>query len=63
MTRRLEAAPGLRVAARPGDMREAERLVRSNRAYAVVLIPADSERAVLRGTTASITTFYNASYS
>ena len=63
LTRRLEAAPGLRVAARPGDMREAERLVRSNRAYAVVLIPADSERAVLRGATASVTTFYNASYS
>ncbi|QKS01365.1 ABC transporter permease [Sphingomonas sp. CL5.1] len=63
LTRRLDAAPGLRVAARPTDMRAAEALVRSNRAYAVVLIPADTERAVLRGETGSITTFYNASYS
>ena len=29
----------------------------------MVLIPADTERAVLRGSTGSITTFYNASYS
>ncbi|MBS0283342.1 MAG: ABC transporter permease [Proteobacteria bacterium] len=63
LTRRLDAAPGLRVAARPADMHAAEALVRSNRAYAVVLIPADTERAVLRGSTGSITTFYNASYS
>jgi ABC-2 type transport system permease protein len=63
LTRRLDAAPGLRVVARATDMKAAERLVRSNRAYAVVLIPADTERAVLRGTTGSITTFYNASYS
>jgi ABC-2 type transport system permease protein len=63
LTRLLDAAPGLSVAARPADMATAERLVRSNRAYAIVLIPTDSERAVLRGTTASIPTFYNASYS
>ncbi|WCM28554.1 ABC transporter permease [Sphingomonas sp. QA11] len=63
LTRRLDAAPGLRVAARPADMRAAEALVRSNRAYAVVLIPANTERAVLRGTAGSVTTFYNASYS
>ena len=63
LTRRLDAAPGLHVAARPADMRAAEALVRSNRAYVVVLIPADTERAVLRGSTGSITTFYNASYS
>ncbi|WEK00957.1 MAG: ABC transporter permease [Candidatus Sphingomonas phytovorans] len=29
----------------------------------MVLIPANTERAVLRGTTGSVTTFYNASYS
>ncbi|MFT3976549.1 MAG: ABC transporter permease [Sphingomonas bacterium] len=63
LTRRLDATPGLKVAARPADMAAAEHLVRSNRAYAVVLIPADTERDVLRGGTASITTFYNASYS
>src|SRR5690606_16959123 len=63
LTRRLDAAPGLRVVAQVPNMLAAERIVRSNRAYAVVLIPADTERAVLHGTTGSITTFYNASYS
>ncbi|MBN9506335.1 MAG: ABC transporter permease [Altererythrobacter sp.] len=63
LTRRLDASPGLRVAARPPDMAEAERLVRARAAYAVVLIPRGTERAVLRGETASVTTFYNASYS
>jgi len=63
LTRRLDASPGLGVAARPPDMAEAERLVRARAAYAVVLIPRGTERAVLRGETASVTTFYNASYS
>lgn len=63
LTRRLDAAPGVSVVARPAEMGAAERLVRSGKAYAVVLIPTDTERAVLRGTTANITTFYNASYS
>ncbi len=63
LTRRLDAAPGLRVAARPADMREAERLVRAGDAYAVVLIPRETDRAVLRGETGSLTVFYNASYS
>jgi ABC-2 type transport system permease protein len=63
LTRRLDAAPGLRVAARPPDMPEAERLVRSRTAYAVVLVPRGTERAVLRGETAGLIIFYNASYS
>lgn len=63
LTRRLDAAPGLRVAARPADMQEAERVVRRGDAFAVVLIPHGTERAVLRGETGSLTTFYNASYS
>lgn len=63
LTRRLDAAPGLRVVARPPDMAEAERLVRSRTAYAVVLVPRGTERAVLRGGTADLTVFYNASYS
>ena len=61
LTRRLDAAPGVSVVARPAEMGAAERLVRSGKAYAVVLIPTDTERAVLRGTTANITTFYTAS--
>lgn len=63
LVRRLDASPGLRVAARPPDMPEAERLVRSRTAYAVVLIPRGTQRAVLRGETAGLTIFYNASYS
>lgn len=63
LTRRLDAAPGLRVAARPSDMPAAERLVRSKAAYAIVLIPRETGRAVLRGQTGSLTVFYNASYS
>lgn len=63
LTRRLDAAPGLRVAARAPDMPEAERLVRSRTAYAVVLVPRGTERAVLRGESADLTVFYNASYS
>lgn len=62
LTRRLDAAPGLRVVARPPDMLEAERLTRSNAAYAIVLIPRETQRAVLRGQTGSLTVFYNASY-
>ncbi|HEV7311188.1 ABC transporter permease [Sphingopyxis sp.] len=63
LVRRLDASPGLRVAARPPDMPEAERLVRSRIAYAVVLVPRGTQRAVLRGETAGLTIFYNASYS
>ena len=63
LTRRLDAAPGLRVTARPPDMREAERLVRSRAVYAVVLIPRETEQTILRGETANVVTFYNASYS
>lgn len=63
LTRRLDAAPGLRVVARSPDMPEAERLVRSRTAYAVVLVPRGTERAVLRGESADLTVFYNASYS
>ena len=61
--RRLDAAPGLRVAAVAGDMKEAEHLVRARHAYAVVLIPTGTARTVLRGGTARVLAFYNASYS
>lgn len=63
LIRKLEASPGLKVAARPADMAQAEHLVRANAAYAVVLIPRDLERTVLRGETGKILLFYNASYS
>lgn len=61
--RRLDAAPGLRVAAVTGDMKQAEHLVRTRHAYAVVLIPTGTARTALRGQTARLLAFYNASYS
>ncbi len=61
--RRLDAAPGLRVAAVAGDMKEAEHLVRARHAYAVVLIPTGTARTAMRGGTARVLAFYNASYS
>ena len=63
LVRRFDAVPGLKVAARPAEMEDAEHLVRSNSAYAVILIPSGLERAVLRGETGEILVFYNASYS
>ncbi|KAK0330202.1 hypothetical protein LTR94_033770, partial [Friedmanniomyces endolithicus] len=63
LVRRLDASPGLHVAARPKDMAEAESVVRSNRAYAIVMLPQGLERAVLRGEAGRVLVFYNASYS
>lgn len=63
LVRRLDAAPGLRVVARPAEMQAAEHLARSRRIYAVVHIPDELERDVLRAATGSVTLFYNASYS
>ncbi|QZP07624.1 ABC transporter permease [Caenibius sp. WL] len=63
LIRRLDAAPGLRVAARSADMQDAEQAVRSRTVYAILLIPRDTERAILRGETGNLTVFYNASYS
>lgn len=63
VTRRLDAAPGLRVTDRPADMVAAEQLARAKSIYAIVLIPQETERAVMQGRTARLTVFYNASYS
>lgn len=63
LTRRLDAAPGVAVAAQPEDLATAERLVRMRKVYAIVLIPPEASRDVLRGETGKITVLYNASYS
>lgn len=63
LVRRLDAAPGIAVIERPTDMKAAEHAVRSRRAYAAVLIDSATTRAILRGGTAPIIVFYNASYS
>ncbi|MDZ3832814.1 MAG: ABC transporter permease [Sphingopyxis sp.] len=63
LIRRLDAAPGLAVAARTSDMAAAERLIRTRRVYLIVSIPPEAARQVLRGDSSKITLFYNASYS
>lgn len=63
LTRRLNAAPGIAVRERAADMAAAEQAVRSGRAYAVVLIDPATTRTILRGGTAPVVAFYNASYS
>lgn len=63
LTRRLDAAPGLSVVGQASDLGAAEVIVRSGRAYAVVLIDRDTTRQVLQGGTAEIGALYNASYS
>lgn len=60
---RMDAAPGLHVTASMPDLTEAEHLVRSGRAYAILLVPEGTGRAVLRGETAPVVLFFNASYS
>ena len=63
LVRRLDAAPGIVVRGRSADIAAAERAVRSRRAYAVVFIDPTTTRTVLRGGTAPVVVFYNASYS
>ncbi|MFN7174643.1 MAG: ABC transporter permease [Thermaurantiacus tibetensis] len=45
----IEAAPGLRLAAKPADMAEAERLLRAGAVRAAVLVPADAPARIHAG--------------
>jgi ABC-2 type transport system permease protein len=58
---RIEAAPGLRLAARAPDMAAAEAMVRAGRVRAAVLVPEQTARQVLAGA-APLILYYNASY-
>ncbi len=62
LARDISAVPGLRVAYRPANFREAMTLVRQGEAYAVVLIPRETERNVLRGRQAHVVAYANAMY-
>ena len=62
LVRRLDAVPGVRVAARPADLTQAWSEVRALRAFAVVHVPAGAERQVLRGGSAVVFAYYNASH-
>lgn len=63
LIQRLDTSSGLMVKAQTNNMAEAQKLVRSSKAYAIAYIPKDTEQAVLRGSTGKILIFYNASYS
>jgi ABC-2 type transport system permease protein len=62
LVRMLDAAPGLRVTARPASLGEAWPLVRGLDVYAVLYVPRDATRRLRRGELGTLTAYYNASY-
>lgn len=58
---RIEAAPGLALAAKVPDMAAAEKLIRARHALAAVLVPPDTARRALNGQ-APVILYFNASY-
>jgi ABC-2 type transport system permease protein len=62
LTRDIEAVSGLRVAYRPASFHDAMSLVRQGEVYAVVLIPHETERTILRGRQAYVVAYTNAMY-
>ncbi len=62
LARMLDAAPGLRVAARPSGLPQAWSGVRAGDTFAVVYVPAGAEREILRGGSAVVFAHYNASH-
>jgi ABC-2 type transport system permease protein len=58
----IGAAPGLRVAERADDLKNATRAIRSGQAIAAVYIPPLFERDLLAARRPQIITFYNAQY-
>ena len=62
LIRKLDAAPGLSVSARPASLVEAWPLLRRREVYALAYLPPDLTRQVARGETASVVAYYNASY-
>ena len=62
LVRMLDAAPALRVAARPSSLSRAWPLTRSLEVYAVVYVPRDASREIQRGGSAAVVAYFNASY-
>jgi len=62
LARKLDASPGLRVAAQPRDLAEAWSLVRSLQVYAVVYLPPNAARDLQRQGSGTVFSYYNASY-
>lgn len=62
LERMLEAAPGVRIAARPAELEAAWTLMRRLEVYATVYVPADTYRQLARGETATLFAYYNGAY-
>lgn len=62
VVRTLDAVPGLHVASRAADLTQAWSEMRAVRAFAVVYVPAGTEHQVLRGGSAVVFAYYNASH-
>ena len=62
LARNLEASPRVQVAARPADLESAWPLIRSGRVWAIVYMPANSEREILAGRRADIIVYENAAF-
>lgn len=60
LVRMIDASPTMRVAFPVAAEAEGERLIREGRAYALVTIPADLDRAIRRGESAPVVCHYNA---
>lgn len=59
ISRTLDAAPGVRVVSYPADLKAAGGAVRRGEVFAVVALPPDLHRDVLRGEAPRIQLFYN----
>lgn len=62
LARMLDAAPGVRLAARPTELEAAWTLMRRLEVYATVHVPADTYRRLARGETATLFAYYNGAY-
>lgn len=62
VVRHLQASPGLTVAAQPESLQSAFSLARALQVYGVVLIPGGTERDIQRTGSASMVSYFNASY-
>lgn len=62
LTRAIDASPGVTVAMRSRELAQAQAGLRSLDVYAVVLLPAGTERRVLRGEEAPVQVLYNATW-
>jgi ABC-2 type transport system permease protein len=62
ITRMIDATPSMRIVAAADDFAQGRRLIMARKAYALIRIPAGTEREVGRGMTAEIACFYNAQF-